>query len=228
MSGIFNLLNKLGILSAARYLVWKEQASTADTAPSGETDGVSLEGVLYTQFEVLCREQPAYRTTRITLSSFDASSGYDVIVNGNTVAISDGLNIAATLTAAANTINADGTVGLIVQAAAEARNGDTVDTLVLRGIAEADYTCTVATTSGTGVIAADLDATGAEGKFYTLASGSNASESWAEIPDSEYTVGTGNIRDRMRTAGAARIYGRFAFTGGSGRIRFGLGQEESS
>jgi len=226
MSGIFALLNKLGILSAARRLDWREQASTADVAPSSETDGVPLEQTLFAQFEVLCREQPAYRTTRITFSSFDAASDYDVIVNGNTVAIVDGLNIAATIQAAANAINADGTVGAIVAASAEARNGATLDTLVLRGLAEADYTCTVATTSGTGVITADLDATGAVGKFFSLPSGLNSEPIWAVIPDSEFTVTTANVRDRMRVAGAERIYGRFAFTGGSGRIRFGLGIEE--
>lgn len=226
MSGIFALLNRLGILSAARALDWIEQSSTADVAPSIDTDGVSVSGVLFTQFEVLTREQPAYRTTRITFSAHDAASGYNVVVNGNTVAIVDGANIPTTIALAVNAINADGVVNLIVTAAAEARNGTTVDTLVLRGVAEADYTCAVATTSGTGVITSELDATGATGKFYSLAGGRNASTSWAEIPDSEFTVGTGGIRDRMRTAGASRIFGRFAFAGGVGRIRFGLGIEE--
>lgn len=226
MSGIFTLLNKLGILAAARKLSWSEQ--TAYTAkPGSATDGVSTSGSLFTSVLVQVREQPAYRTTRITFGAFDGVSAYTVTLNGGTpVAIADGSDIADTVADAVQTLNDNVNSNTIITAFAEVRNG--VQTLVLKGKAEADYTCVVGVSSGTGTIAADLDATEATLKLFAQpdASGINAPSPWSAFPNGEFAVTKDNFLERFRTAGSGRFYAQVAFTGGSGKVYHGPGIEE--
>lgn len=216
MSGLFNLLNRLGVLSAARKLIWTEQESFA-SSPSSAVDGVNVSDSLYTAVNVLCREQPGYRTTRITFTDFDGVSGYTVTLNGGTpVALADGATIAETVDNAVQTLNDNVNSNTIITATAETRDG--TYTLILKGKAEADYTCVVATSSGTGVINADLDATSAEIVLFVQPSGSSAPDAWSAFPNGAFDVTTDNLIERFRTAGMRRLYCKATFTGGSGRV----------
>jgi len=216
MSGIFTLLNKLGILAAARRLEWTEQTSFT-VKPGSDIDGVTLGSALFATVHVQVREQPAYRTTRITFSAFDGVSGYTVTLDGGTpVALADGATIEATVNDAVQTLNDNVNSNLIIAASAEQRNG--VWTLVLRGLAEPDYTCVVATSGGTGVITADLDATGATISIFTQPSGIAKPSAWGAFPNGAFTVTRDNFFERFRTAGMGRVYVQAAFIGGSGRV----------
>lgn len=216
MSGIFNLLNRLGILSAARQLNWSEQLATTGR-PGTSVDGVNCADSLFSVLLVQCREQPKFRTTRITFGSFTGASTYTVALDGGTPSpIADGVSVEATVNQAVIDLNADVNINTIAVAAAELRDG--VWTLVLRGIAEADYSCAVVVATGTGTILSDQDATGATAVGFSVPAGLSAPDAWAAFPGGDFTVTTDNLIERFRTAGMQRVYFQTTFAGGSGRV----------
>lgn len=142
-----------------------EAAPLANTFPAPAAGGVDVTGAALALVKVSLREHPAYRTAYFVVTTTDLTATYTATVDGTGVAYNAAVgtpaNLAELVSDWAAAINADGTVGAIVQATATDYAGDGVINAVrLVGIGAADYSV-ARTVTGTGAVSVYADASGA-------------------------------------------------------------------
>lgn len=220
--GLFETLNRLGVLSVGRRPEWKEPTSTTG-APSSSAAGVALTGAVKTLLHIALREEAHRRTARVSLT-FDAATTYRVTVDGNNVDVAADTDEATTLQAIVDAINADATVGAIVTAAVE--DGQ----VVLRGDAEADYTIATSIVSGAGEIVHTADATTCTARVWLLPGGVDGAgkpTAWVQANGGFFEgLDYRGLTERLDTAGFDRAYVELLDADGDVQVRLGPGVME--
>jgi len=128
--------------------------------PSG--GGVSVEGAIFADVDIVVREHPNYMTTRCEVTTTDLTATYTAVVNGNAVAYDANAEAPADLAELvggwAAAINADATVGALVTADAADLDGDgSDDSIVIRGDSQQPYSISYSA-GGSAVLATYRDA----------------------------------------------------------------------
>lgn len=200
--GLFQTLNRLGVLAVGRRPEWASQ-SIIEGAPSSSGAGVALSGAVKTMVSIALRDQAHLHTAWVTIGEDDiAGTTYRVTVDGNNVDTTGDTDQATTLAAMAADINADVAAGAVVTAAVE--DGE----LVLRGKGEDVYTVAVSIEAGNGEMSETADATTAAARVWLLSGGTGdmpgvwvlANEGVLEGLDRRGLV------ERLSVAGCARCY----------------------
>jgi hypothetical protein len=202
--GVFETLNRLGVLSIGRRPEWKVPASTG--IPTTATAGVSIAGAVKTTLWVACREELHRRTVRIAVGVYDAATTYQVDISTfNVTAVAEG-SIEATVDDLVSKLNADVDISALIVATREGSGADSV--LVIRGLSQADYTAAVSATSGTGTISiTQADTTSADVRVFLYADGTGERpEGWVQAREGFFqTVDYRGLTERLDTAGFSRM-----------------------
>lgn len=207
----FTRANQLLILSAGRRPAWVAQASAQGNThpPTVPSDGAALSDAVVTAIKVDLRENVAFRTTRVTISTLDLAANYTVTVDGHAVTVNGPFGSrAALIDALVTAINADGTVGAIVSASPE-QTPHAV--LKLEGLTSTDYSLTGSAT-GSGVLAFAGDAGGATALVYGIEHDTTGTlgGTWAALSGYTYTIAPAGLSGRLVTGGYDQIYVRLA------------------
>lgn len=226
-----NLTQELASRAQGRDPAWEIQSpknataalpSVGDPADFGGAPekaagfGVSVQKAIVTMWTVGLREDPAQHRSRVRIDTLDLSATYTVTIDGNAVAHDAGAagdtSEAEVLQGLADAINADGTVGAIVNASTEARNSATADTIVLANLTGEDLTHqTAVSATGSAVLEFDEDATAADARIWILPDADNddlkLDLAWAKVLDGEVAgLDRRNIVERFETSGSKRMY----------------------
>ncbi len=197
--GIFETLNRLGVLSVGRQPEWKQQQATGGP-PAAPGDGVSIAGSVKTLVSLSLREDAAFHTARISLT-YEAGTDYQVEVDSHAVTVTADTDLETTLQAVADAINADIAAGAIVLAAVE--DGE----IVLRGRTADAFELATSITVGSGTITHTADATEATAYVYLLAGGLGARPpQWTLARNGVLDVDVRGLTERLDTAGFDRMY----------------------
>lgn len=138
-----------------------ENANPTSFPPPGG-GGVTVEGAIFADVDIVVREHPDYMTTRCQVTTTDLTATYTATVNGNAVAYDAAAAAPADLAELvqewAAAINADVTVGPLVTADAADLDGDGLDdSIVIRGDSQQPFTIAYSAT-GSAVLATFRDA----------------------------------------------------------------------
>lgn len=210
----FEKLNEAGFKAIGTNPEFTDQA-TYTGAPSAGSSGVQLDDTPKTIGLVALREEAHRRTVRYKVTTFDLTvTVYDVIIDGNTVSYDASSELPADndalIAGIAAAIDADGTVGPLVNASVDPNDPEAV---LIVGVGEDDYTFDGDVTGGSGAIELSGDATSADVRLWlshggTLANGSVGYENGWVMPDGG-DIGTIDRRgytDRYDTAGYRQGY----------------------
>lgn len=198
----------LSILTRSSGLAptWRTQPDAPTTFPVDDTDGISTtlddgSSATVALFALDLREVTHARTAYVTIPTWSASTTYSITVNGTTVShdASTGpdANRAATLSALAAAINANGTVGAIVSASVV---GSSVR---LRGLSPFAWSVDFAVSGGSGTLAVEADPESVGGLAWLAYAGGR----WRPISTAFFssfsTVGA--TIDRFEVSGVDRL-----------------------
>jgi hypothetical protein len=225
---IFELVNQLSVLLAARRPQWVEQVipTTAPAlvpgipdggtngAPASVGAGADLEDSPRSTVVIDLRRDAAFRTARITIRVLDLTSIYRVRVDGTAVDFDAGF---AGATSAADVLNgwrdailgAGPPVDTIVTARTEDSTGlgGDVDTLIVEGIGVDDYGFKCGATTGTAEMDISIDASSANAHIWFSAKEPNApTAEWRQANGALYPVARRGFVERFDTGGLARGY----------------------
>lgn len=197
--GLFETLNRLGVLSVGRRPEWQQQLAT--TGPPASTGaGVSIAGSVRALVSISLREDAAFHTARVSLT-YAAATTYKVTIGATSISVAATTDEATTLQSIATAINADSVANLLVLAAAED------DQVVIRGRAQPAVAVVVETTAGTGTISVTQDATEATAYVYLLAGGLGAKPAtWTLARNGTLDADVRGLTERLDTAGFDRMY----------------------
>lgn len=220
--GLFETLNRLGVLGAGRRPEWRSQTSTIGP-PSAVSAGVALGGAMKTLVHVALREVAHYQSARVTLD-YEAGADYTVTINGEAVMQSADTDTATTLAALADAINAHSALDGIVEASISD------DVLVVRDLVGAPFTISVsgtdATTQPASIMTVVVDATSCTARVWLLPGGigNDAKPSaWVVAGQGEFTLDHRGLVERLDTAGFDRLYVEIADADGEVRVSVGPG-----
>ncbi|RAL23041.1 hypothetical protein DL240_09145 [Lujinxingia litoralis] len=216
--GLFETLNRLGVLGAGRRPEWRSQSTTYGP-PAALSAGVPLSGAMKTLVYVAPREEAHYRTARIRLS-FSKSALYTATINGIDVDQGAYNNEATTLSKLAEGINADVNLQPLVQATYDADARE----VIVRGLGPEDFMIT--TTSTYGDITVHADATECTARVWLLPGGiANAAKpsAWVQASRGEFMLDHRGMVERVDTAGFDRLYIEIADADGLVHVAVGPG-----
>lgn len=168
-------IRRLAVLTAGRNPAWSELTFLGDGLTADPPSSVaaafdcriandrSATG-LRANYEVRLRENPNFRTVRVSFPIFDAATTYETTVNGNLYSDSDTTKalVIAGLASAISAGEAD------VTAVVDPNDSEK---LLITGDIYADFTIVLGTTGGTGTISMVADATTVTFQFWALAKG---------------------------------------------------------
>lgn len=219
----FDLASDLGVLQIVRDPSGQEHVysstisvSVAAARPAAITEGADLIDSASAWVAIGVRENVAYRTARLTIPTVDSGGEtFTVTIDGNAVdyvdAGSQGLN--ALVTAIAAAINADGTVGGIVEATAveAAKDAPSLfslnDSVRIRGIGESDFSVDFAT-DGSSVVLATADAISASADVFVYrkaAPNTAANQRWRKVPGT-LAIDSDGYAETWNVGPVARMY----------------------
>lgn len=211
-SDTFTLASEIAVLLAGRDPSWVKLTAGITLPPTTGTAGVPMLDSPSAQVHTSLREDAAGRTVKISIGTFVASAGnYTTTINGTAVvtAAGGGDDEATVLAAIAADIDADGTVGPIV-------NASVVGTeVVIIGVGVDFYLDSFTTTSSSTGLAAVGDyisATAHVWALMTAADGITAPGPWAQHFSD--TVTSRGWSDRFHTGGWSRLHVELASLAG--------------
>lgn len=217
--GLFETLNRLGVLGAGRRPEWRAQAST-DGPPPALSAGVALGGAMKTLVHVALRDVAHYQSARVTLE-YEAGATYTVTINGEAVVQSADTDTATTLAALADAINANVTLDGVVEASISG------GVLVVRDVADAPFTISVSNTPvAVDDMTVEVDATSCTARVWLLPGGINNTDrpaTWVVAGQGEFTLDHRGLMERLDTAGIDRLYVEIADADGVVRVAVGPG-----
>lgn len=197
--GLFETLNRLGVLSVGRRPEWKQQLTTTGP-PASAGAGVSIAGSVKTLVSISLRENAAFHTARVSLT-YAAATTYKVTIGATALTVAATTDAATTLQAIATAINADPVANLLVLATVED------DQVVIRGLAQAGFAAAGEITAGTGTITVTQDATEATAYVHLLAGGIGARPPhWVLARNGTLDADFRGLTERLDTAGFDRMY----------------------
>lgn len=166
--GLFEDVNTLSLLTVANTVAWR-QIQSPESLPEDQTDGIDVSEAPVALLGAYCRKRMHHRSAWLKVDTFDASTTYQVTVEGTTVSETDA-STPEVLNGLRDKINADGTINTVVTADTYDDSGDgTIDTLRLKGDTPDDYTVAASTSSGTGSATLEADATSFQLEVYSFA-----------------------------------------------------------
>jgi hypothetical protein len=217
---IFELVNQLSVLLAARRPQWVEQlipvggylpAQTTDT-PVGAGAGVSLQDSPRSTVIIDLRRNNAFRTVRITVRVVDLTSTYRVTIDGTNVdysAVGD-LDLEDLVQGWRDLINVTAPANTVVTARTEDTNASgTDDTLVIEGDTALGYAFGVDVTVGAGEVDAIADASTAQAHLWFSAKPVTSSDPdaiWRQANGAAYPVARRGFIERFDTGGLDRAF----------------------
>lgn len=197
--GLFETLNRLGVLSVGRRPEWKLQTTTTGP-PASAGAGVSIAGSVKTLVSISLREDAAFHTARVSIT-YAAATTYKVTVGATALTVAAITDAATTLQSIATAINANPVANLLVLATVED------DQVVIRGLSQAGFAAAGEITAGTGTITVTQDATEATAYVYLLAGGFGARPpQWTLARNGTLDAEFRGLTERLDTAGFDRMY----------------------
>lgn len=198
--GLFETLNRLGVLSVGRQPEWQKQTATSGP-PTTAGSGVSIAGSVKTLVSLSLREDVAFHTARISLT-YEAGTDYLVEIGAASVTVTADTDLETTLQAIADAINIDGAASAIVLATVE--DGE----VVLRGRTGDAFELVTSIAAGAGTITHTTDATEATAYVYLLAGGLGSAKpaAWTLARNGVLDADVRGLTERLDTAGFDRMY----------------------
>lgn len=218
MPSPFETAQSLLIRSQCRNPDWTEQ-SDFDTVPTSAAAGVACNNAPSCLLCIDLRENIAYRTCYLEVTTVDLGATYTITIDGNDVVYNGSSEAPADLdellAGLADAINGDGTVGPLVTASVTSDQK-----LKLIGAAEDDYSLEL-TTTGTAVIAAVVDATAGTWVVYGLPkTGSEPPAEgvhlligrWRKLYGADGSVDYQGLIERLSTGGLSSVAVKLSLT----------------
>ena len=207
---IFELVNRLAIMLAARAPEWAAQLLF--TGAPKDAAGISLQNSPKTRIVIDVREQVHARTARLYLDTAHLTSTYTITLSGNDAVYDADAAGAAdaedVLEGIAQAITNESGTGMLVTAEALDEDGDDVlDVVRIQGIDEADFALDFAAVGG-GVLAATADPASVSARLYLTARGRGTIPAGWRVPAGG-DLGEVTWRgydERVDTAGHGRAY----------------------
>lgn len=239
-------VNILGELQACRLPTWYGPLTTTsfEGAPDSANDGHTLtpsgvtNGSPAARVVVQMRENPAYRTARVTVGTRDASADYTITIDGTGIATTSGTFASddALLVELKAKIDTNATVGQaastpVVDSQLLDSNGDATDgagaggnaAVTLRIFGESDAGFTLAgSNTGTGVLNCKADPVSATARIWLYPRGTAADSSqtapaaWAQAKDGDIAVDYRGLAQNLEVGGWGRCYPELDSIAGTG------------
>ncbi len=217
--GNFEIANTINILAGARNPTFLpasglthefSAASASGTAYPTTSSGTVLAKELRADIIAVCREDPAFRTIRLTVADFDAAATYSFISGAGTSTVGPFATIELMLAAWAIDITTVLT-GVASATAIDTGADGLVDEIVITGTTAADYRADFSTSSGSAVVSGRGDAVSYKATIYSMSASQArfAPNNWTALNNMRnVSITVDGMNDIIEVAGLSRIYAR--------------------
>lgn len=204
MASLYELVNQIAMLLAARNPTWSIQSGGQTGAPDSAAAGVQLANSPRAMISVALRETPHYFTARYRVTAGDASTTYNLSVNGNAIAgVTGEANVEDIVQELLTDIAAVPAIVALVNVATEGT--PEIDTVILTGKAEADLTIVAGVSGGAGTITLTQDATAASVRIWGKPK--SGGPNWLLVRDGTFEgLDYRGLIERLDVAGLDRLY----------------------
>jgi hypothetical protein len=209
----YSTATTIAVLMGGRTPVWSTQdAVGSGSPPSLPTDGVVLQGAVKALAHVQLRDNPAYRSAIVSVSTLVLTSTYTVTINGTSVAYDanagGAVDLEDVVDGIAAAINANVTAAAVVTASSYAASGTGArDRVKIVGDSAEDWSISVTAGGGAGLeCVADL--TGALVQTWWVPgarAGSMPPAIWSATEEA-YVADRRGYLERLDCAGLDRMY----------------------
>lgn len=223
MNSLFELVNILAMLIAARRLQWTLQTNYTGLPADGNA-GVPLNDAPRAVVHVVLRENIARPASLVTVTVADAASSYTITVNGNTTSAVTG---EATIAGVADALVTELEAVTLITDVADIIRGAADGEITIRSKSETPLTVSVSATGGSGAMTVTNDATAASVRIYGLPKGAPG---WVLLRNGDLgAITTSGIVERFNTSGLERLYVElYSVTGDNAYVRVGPAIEETT